>query len=86
VSKIVTRWRIRAVRQGFIQVINEATLVPAHFLQELCDESEISAGQGSPAVEIHKAGNFGSFQRITGTEHDAEWKRIGKPMPLRKAL
>jgi hypothetical protein len=83
VSQIVTTWRIRAVRQGFIQVINETTLVPVHFLQELRDESDIGAGLGPQAVEIHKVGNFGSFQRNTGTEHDAEWKRTGRYGKLR---
>jgi hypothetical protein len=38
VAQILTQWRLRAVRQGYIQLINEATLVPIVFLHELRDE------------------------------------------------
>ena len=50
VAQILTKWRVRAVRQGYIQLINETTLVPAGFLQDLRDEYPASTGQSlSPA-------------------------------------
>jgi hypothetical protein len=40
VAQIITRWRVRAVRQGYIQLINEHTLVPCGFLEQLREERE----------------------------------------------
>ncbi len=53
VAQIVTKWRIRAVRQGYIQLIDEGTLVPVKFLHELNDEADmdgdgLAARKGDP--------------------------------------
>jgi hypothetical protein len=45
VAQIVTKWRVRAVRHGYVQLINEATLVPTRFLEELQDEAEAGAAE-----------------------------------------
>ncbi len=43
VAQILTKWRVNAVRHGFVQLINEATLAPVSFLQELQDGVSMSA-------------------------------------------
>lgn len=48
VAQIVTKWRVRAVRHGYVQLINEATLVPARFLEELQDEATVGAAEHAP--------------------------------------
>jgi hypothetical protein len=41
VAQIVTQWRIRAVHQGYVQLIDEGTLVPVKFLRGLGDGTEM---------------------------------------------
>jgi hypothetical protein len=41
VAQIVTKWRIRAVHQGYVQLIDEGTLVPVKFLRGLGDGTEM---------------------------------------------
>jgi hypothetical protein len=45
VAQIVTRWRIRAVVHGYVQVVNEASLVPGNFVWDASDRN--SARDGS---------------------------------------
>ena len=40
VAQIITKWRIRAVRHGFVQLIHEATLAPAGFLKQLSEDAD----------------------------------------------
>lgn len=48
VAQIVTKWRIRAVHQGYIQLIDEGTLVPLKSLHELHDGPDLE-GDGLAA-------------------------------------
>lgn len=42
-TQILTKWRLRAVRQGYIQLIDEATVIPASFLNDLASEGQTTA-------------------------------------------
>lgn len=48
VTQILTKWRLRAVRQGYIQLIDEATVVPASFIHDLVSDSQRPAVSGEP--------------------------------------
>ncbi len=79
VAQIVTKWRIRAVCHGYVQLITEATLVPVHFLHELSEESAIGAGYRPPPTrEIRKLMNLGSFK--SSTRDEAEQTQLGQDL------
>lgn len=79
VAQILTKWRIRAVHQGYVQLINESTPVPIAFLHEMHDESAIDAKQrltlskaAGPLTTDHR-------RRVAFTAAQA-WARIASSM------
>jgi hypothetical protein len=51
VAQIITKWRMRAVRSGYIQLINEATLIPISFLEDLHAEETGTMGEDRPKFD-----------------------------------
>lgn len=58
VTQILTKWRLRAVRQGYIQLIDEATVIPASFLDD------VASGAQNLAVTNDKEKLFDPVQVI----------------------